>query len=256
MHRCKRRTWSGSVLEQIVFKVPDRVQTKQAKPKKPRFETEADRELFNAEISHRKFVRIVNSTFSPTSYYSTLTFDVESEVHTVAECKRERDNFYRRLIRKYPEARIVIVYGKGQHTDRFHLHTITDGVPPEELGKLWGRGSVIDVRRMREHNYYKDEKTGELVDHGTDYTALASYLFSHWNKEFGGHRWKASRNCREPEQEAPTEAIREYSEKHPPVCPKGWILVEARATRYGFQYFKYVKQPEAERKRSRHIETL
>lgn len=251
MHRCKRRIWSGSVLEQIVFTVPDKVPAKEAKPRKPRFESQEDREAFNREISRRKFVHIVNSTFSPSSFYSTLTFDADCEVHTAEECKRERDNFYRRILRKYPEAKIAIVYGRGKHTNRFHLHMITDGVPPEELGKLWGRGSVLDVEPLRKHNFYKDEKTGKKVDHGADYTALASYLFGHWRTEFGGHRWKATKNCKEAEREKPTEAIREYSEKHPPVCPKGWMLVEVRNTRYGLQYFKYVRVPEKERSERR-----
>ena len=56
---------------------------------------------------------------------------------------------------------------------------------------------------------------------------------------------------RQPEAEGATEAVREYSPKRPPVAPKGYILVEARATQYGFQYYKYVRKPEKE-KRERH----
>ena len=87
-------------------------------------------------------------------------------------------------------------------------------------------------------------ENGNKVDHGRDYKALADYLHAHWRKEFGGHRYKASRNCVRPEPEPATEAVREYSVERPPVAPRGYVLVEARATQYGYLYFKYVIPPE------------
>ncbi len=108
---------------------------------------------------------------------------------------------------------------------------------------------MIEVRHLRKHNFYIDEQ-GNKVDHGQDYTALASYLHAHWRKEFGGHRYKATRNCIRPEPEPATEAVREYSPKHPPVAPRGYILVEARTTKYGYQYYKYVVDPKSEHKRN------
>ena len=250
MRRVKQRIFCGAVCEQIVYNVGDSADIRTAKPRKPRFENEEDRAAHREAISRRKNARLVNANFSPASLYSTLTFDLDSEVHTVAECKRERDNFYRRILYKYPAAKVYLVYGKGKHTGRFHLHMISDGVPEEEIGKLWGRGSVIDVKPLRRHNYYKNE-SGQLVDHGQDYTALANYLFDHWREEFGGHRWKASRTCRMPEAETPTEAVREYSPKRPPVAPRGYVLAECRATKYGYQYYKYVCVPEKEQERKR-----
>ena len=156
-----------------------------------------------------------------------------------------RDNLVRRMQYHYPEAKIVAFYGRGKTTNRFHLHLVTEGIPEEAIGGLWGLGSVIEVRHLRKHNYYIDEQ-GNKVDHGQDYTALASYLHGHWRKEFGGHRYKATRNCVRPEPEPATEAVRDYSPKHPPVAPRGYILVEARATQYGFLYFKYVWDPKRE----------
>lgn len=250
MRRVKQRIFCGAVCEQIVYNVADGADVRTAKPKKPRFENEEDRAAHREAISRKKNVQLINANFSPTSLYSTLTFDMEDEVHTVRECKRERDNYYRRLTYKYPDARIYLVYGKGKHTGRFHLHMISDGIPEEEIGKLWGRGSVLDVKPLRKHNYYKDE-SGQLVDHGQDYTGLANYLFGHWREEFGGHRWKASRNCRKQEAETPTEAVREYSPKRPPVAPRGYVLVEARATKYGYQYYKYVRTPDVDEDREK-----
>lgn len=75
---------------------------------------------------------------------------------------------------------------------------ISDGIPEETISGKWNDGSVIHIRHLREHNYYNG------VDYGQDYTGLADYLFNHWTPEQGGHRWKATRNLRQPEKEAPT----------------------------------------------------
>lgn len=242
MKRVKRRTFFGSICEQIVFNVRESTDTKTARPPKPRFENEEDRAKHREEISRRKNARLINNTFGPTSLYSTLTYSMDYEVHTAEECRKERDKLYRRILYKYPSAKVYLVYGQGKSTGRYHLHMISDGVPENEIAAIWGRGSVVEIRHLREHNWYKDEN-GKLVDHGQDYTGLANYLFNHWKPEFGGHRWKASRNCKLPEPEAATEAVREYSPERPPIAPRGYVIVEARTTQYGYQYYKYVKQP-------------
>ena len=241
--RHKRRKFSGRVCEQIVYTVAGGTDPKTSRPKKPRFQTREEQDEFNRKISEGKLEALVNANFGPTSLYSTLTLDAENEVHTAAEMRQIRNRFYRRLLYKYPNAKIVIVYGQGKSTSRFHLHMISDGIPEDEIGRIWGLGSVIEVRHLREHNYYMDEN-GNKVDHGRDYKALADYLHAHWRKEFGGHRYKASRNCVRPEPEPATEAVREYSVERPPVAPRGYVLVEARGTQYGYLYFKYVIPPE------------
>ena len=241
--RHKRRKFSGRVCEQIVYTVAGGTDPKTSRPKKPRFQTREEQDEFNRKISEGKLEALVNANFGPTSLYSTLTLDAENEVHTATEMKLIRDRFSRRLLYKYPNAKIVIVYGQGKSTSRFHLHMISDGIPEDEIGRIWGLGSVIEVRHLREHNYYMNEN-GNKVDHGRDYKALADYLHAHWRKEFGGHRYKASRNCVRPEPEPATEAVREYSVERPPVAPRGYVLVEARGTQYGYLYFKYVIPPE------------
>ena len=240
--RHKRRLFTGAVCTQIVYTVSDGADKKTSKPRKPRFQTQAERDEFNSKQSLDRLVALMNANFSPTSLYSTLTLDAENEVHTAEEMRRVRDNLVRRMQYHYLEAKIVVFYGRGKTTNRFHLHLVTEGIPEEAIGELWGLGSVIEVRHLRKHNYYIDEQ-GNRVDHGQDYTALASYLHAHWRKEFGGHRYKATRNCIRPEPEPATEAVREYSPKRPPVAPRGYILVEARTTKYGYQYYKYVVDP-------------
>lgn len=248
LKRHKRRKFSGCVCEQIVYTVGEGADKKTSKPRKPRFASKEERNEFNRKNSEKKFAALVNATFGPTSIYSTLTFAQDCEVHTAEECRRERDRFYRRLLRRYPDAKIALVYGRGKSTSRFHLHMISDGIPAEAIAETWGRGSVAEAKPLRKHNFYI-HADGNKVDHGQDYTALANYLHGHWREEFGGHRWKASRTCIKPEPEPATEAIRDYSQERPPVAPKGYILVEARATQYGYLYFKYVIDPCSERQK-------
>ena len=36
----------------------------------------------------------------------------------------------------------------------------------------------------------------------------------------------------------------EYTENKPPKAPKGYVLIETKANKYGYIYFRYVRQPE------------
>ena len=61
------------------------------------------------------------------------------------------------------------------------------------------------------------------------------------------------KNLRQPEREKPKEIKRQYSEQKPPRAPKGYVLVESKATRYGYLYFKYVRiPPKRTRKKAEH----
>ena len=244
MQRVKRRIFSGVVCEQEVYTVSDRANIKKAEPR-PRFKDDEERAQHRIGISKRKHQRLVNENFSPLSLYSTLTFDDDSEVHTFSEARRIRDNYFRRLQRACPDAKIIIYMGRGKSTNRIHFHMISDGIPEETISGKWNDGSVIHIRHLREHNYYNG------IDYGQDYTGLADYLFNHWTPEQGGHRWKATRNLRQPEKETPTLALRTYTEKKAPIAPKGYKLVEARATKWGYIYYKYVREPEKPKRRKK-----
>ena len=45
--RCKRRIFAGAVCEQIVYTVADGTEIKTSKPRRPRFQTPAERDEFN-----------------------------------------------------------------------------------------------------------------------------------------------------------------------------------------------------------------
>lgn len=233
MIRAKRRTFSGCVCEQEVYPIHTRRNYKNSEPR-PRFANDEERQAHKDAISRRRHARLVNENFSPSSLYSTLTFDLDNEVHDYIEGKKLRDLFVRRLKRKYPDAVIFIYMGRGKHTNRFHLHMLSEGIPKEYIEKQWIYGNINRIENLREHNFY------DGVDHGQDYTALADYLFNHWEPEQGRHRWKQTRNARQPEREDATLCVRKYSEEHPPVAPRGYRLVETRSTKYGYLYCKYV----------------
>ncbi len=249
MKRVKRRTFCGSVCEQEVFTVSERMKdVRKAQPKHLRFQTEEERIRHREAISKRRHARLVNENFGPTSLYSTLTFNQENEVHDFIDCRKLRDLFIRRLKRAYPDAVIFIYMGQGATTHRIHIHMLSEGIPEEVIAEKWGFGEIRRIEHLREHNYYSG------VDHGQDYTALANYLFEHWTPEQGGHHWKQTKNARKPVREDAKQVKRNYTEEKPPAAPKGYMLVEKRSTPYGYLYFKYVKTPEKDPKqRTRRI---
>lgn len=246
--RAKVRIFSGAVCEQYVFTISDRTKdVRSAEPPRPRFKDDEEREQYNRKKAERHFVRIVNSNFGPTSFYSTLTLDMEHEIHDFQTARKEFGNYINRLKRKYPAARIVWVMGRGKSTHRIHFHMISEGIPPEDIREKWGMGDVARVDPMREHN-----RNSDGVDCGQDYTSLAKYLFAHWTKEQGGHYWHGTKKTlRQPEREQTKEIKRNYTEKKPPRCPKGYILVETKATKYGYLYYKYVRKPAAKQRGGR-----
>ena len=238
MRRVKKRTFSGVVCEQEVYDIPDRIKdVRNAKPPRPRFKTEEEREQHRIGISRRKHTRLVNSNFTHNSLYSTLTLSNQFEVHTFEEAEKIRKNFMKRIKRKFPDARMMIYMGRGKSTHRIHFHMLSNGVPEEAIRQKWNLGNIIRIDHLKEHNYY------DGIDCGEDYTGLANYLFDHWTPEQGRKRWSATQNLIKPEEEAPKEIKREYTETKAPLAPKGYILVESKSTKYGYLYFKYVKKP-------------
>lgn len=239
----KRRYFSGAVCEQLVYPVSDGVKnpleyTPEKLPRK-RFKTEEEYERFKLEISRRNHNRAFHANFVPGDIYSTLTFDDDWEVHTFRDAKRIRSNFVKTLKRRYPDAVIFLYMGRGKGTQRIHFHMVSHDIPKEFISEKWKYGSVKRFGELRAHNWY------EGIDHGADFTGLANYLFNHWTEEVGGHRWFQTSNARKSEKEEPTEVrvTGGYSEKRPPMAPKGYKLVECKSTRFGHLYCKYVVEP-------------
>lgn len=243
MRTVKRKIWSGPVCEQLVYNVPDGVPNindyDPDKRLRKRFRDEAERAAFLKEISRRVHFRNFMANFSPTSLYSTLTFDDTHEVHTFKDARRIRNNIRRVFQNAAPDAVFFIYMGRGKSTHRIHFHMVSEGIPEDVISKKWKYGTVIRIEHLRKHNRYNG------VDHGQDYTGLANYLFDHWTPEVGGHRWFQTKNAKKPERQPAKEVhVRGgYSEKRTPKAPKGYTLVESKHTKYGYHYFKYVWMP-------------
>lgn len=244
MRRVKVSTYSGSVLETEIYNVSDRGDARKACPRL-RFRTDEDRRAHRDGISRRRFVRLVNNSFTPHGWYCTLTFSPENEVHDFRTARRIRDNFVRRLTYRYPAARIVVVMGRGENTHRIHYHMIAEGLPASAIREQWRCGDVIECEHLREHNIY------DGIDCGADYTGLANYLWAHWTPEQSGHRYKATRTCVMPKPDEPEICIGHYGESKHPAAPKGYIYVGCQITAYGFMRFKYVRDPAATSRRRR-----
>lgn len=247
----KKRIFYGTICEQQVYTVPDGVRKIELydpeKEKKNRFENEEAYNKFKKEISRRNHNRLFHANFSPTSYYSTHTFDDEYEVHDFEDAKKIRKSFVRSLKRAYPDAVIFLYMGRGKTTNRIHFHMVSEGIPEDVIISKWKYGRIRHIAHLREHCWY------EGVDRGQDYTGLANYLFDHWIEEIGGHRWFQTKNARKPDVEEPAEVNIHggYSSKRPPKAPKGYTLVEIEATKYGYWCFKYIAMPQKKPRRQR-----
>ena len=235
MPKIKRRIDSGSVCEQEVFTVPANKRNLKTAEPRPRFKTEDERERHKIGISRRHHTRLMNTNFTPKSFYSTLTLDVEHEAHTYEEARQIRDLYVRRIRHANPDAKIMIYIGKGRKSNRFHFHMVSDGLSEKVIRDKWHQAGKVYIEHLRAHNYYNG------VDHGQDYTGLANYLFNHWTPEQGGHRWKATKNMQKPTKEERSPVKRNYSPSNPPKAPKGYRLVECRSNQYGYLNFKYVR---------------
>lgn len=129
--------------------------------------------------------------------------------------------------------------GRGRNTHRYHIHIVSQGIPEEVIIAKWGFGKIQRIEHLRKNNRYNGK------DYGQDYTGLANYLFDHWEPEQGKHRWKQTKNARQPEKETAKPVKRVYSESKPPKPPKGYVLMETRSNKYGYLYFKYVYMEQA-----------
>lgn len=240
MEQVERRIYSGAVLERE-FYIASGSGSRSCETR-PRFKDEEDRKKHRDAVARRRHTRLVNENFSPTSLYSTLTFNDENECHSYKEARVLRNRFYDRLKYRYPDAVIFMYMGRGKNTKRIHFHMLTEGVPEAFVRQQWTYGDVVDISHLKAHNYYPDG-TGGMVDHGRDYTALANYLFSHWDPEQAAvckQRYKKSKNAHQPEKEDPKPVRRTYTPEKPPRTPKGYKLVEVTHTRYGYIDFIYV----------------
>lgn len=235
MKRVKQEIYAGDVLEQMVFNVPDSVCMKKVRMR-PRFKTPEEYEAFKNAEGLKRFTRLINANFTQRSKKGTLTCDDDHECHAYDEMRSVRSAFVRRIRRRFPDAKMIIVMGCANSAkSRIHLHYIIDGVPEADIRAAWTWGKVVECESLREHNLY------DGVDHGRDYKGIAAYYWKHWTPDQGRTHYYATKNLVHPKPETAREVKRNYTVTKPPRAPKGYSLVEARETEFGYLYFKYVK---------------
>lgn len=238
--RCAKKTVSGAVCEIEVYSVPDGVKlTKSTVPKPQNVRTDEEKTRYNSHKSEKHFVRLVNTNFTSSAYYVTLTYDNEHLPQGYTEAVKNLDNYIRRLRYSNPHAKIVAVTGYGSRSGRLHHHLIVSGVSEGDILGKWLLGDIAKVEHLRKDNYYNG------VNHGEDFTTLAVYLHQHTPAEHKGKRWKQTKNIQQPVQEKAKQIKRAYSEVCPPKIPKGFALVEVKTCEFfnGYICFKYVRVP-------------
>lgn len=233
MKRVKTRIFAGNVCEIAVWNMADGERISLS-VKRERFASPEQYEEFKKAQAMRRFVRMVNANHGPSSMKGTLTFSDDCELYSFKDARRIRSIYVRRIRRRCPDAKIIIVMGRGKSTARIHFHYIMAGVPEDVIRSCWSWGDIVECKHLREHCIY------DGVDHGQDYTGLAEYYFKHWTPEQGGHHYYATRNHVQPKPEKPVEIKREYTRAKPPKAPKGYVFVEHRGTEFGYQCFKYI----------------
>ena len=250
--RVKRPVYSGAVCEIEVYDIPDRtINICPAEPKKPRFKNNEERERHRMGIARRDHIRKFNENVDPSWFYSTLTCDSRNEIHSLEEGYEEGTLLLRRLKYRNPEAKVFLYMGKGRRKKRVHFHMVTWGLTKEQVESAWTLGKVEHFDPLRERNIYNG------VDCGRDYTGLANYLFDHWTPEHPGRsHYRCTTNMRQPEKDDAKEAKRKYSEKRPPVTPKGYRYIGCTDNKAGYLCFKYVyengkEEPPRLKKRTR-----
>lgn len=235
----KKRIFAGSICEQIVYMAPDRAGgswNPEKETKRERFKDEAEYIRFKTEIKRRAHYRKFMANFRAGDLFSTLTFDRENEVTDFTEARAMRNKWRRKIRRAFPEAVFFLYMGRGKSTHRIHFHMVSHGIPEEWIRENWCWGKADRIVMLRK----KCRMDG--VDMGMDYQGLANYLFDHWSQEQGGHRYFATRNARQPEEEKATEIRLKYaySQKRPPRAPKGYRMTKCESIGYGLWYFRYV----------------
>lgn len=187
----EKRIFSGKILEAEFFPVTsDGRRYSRGKKKKV---SRASQQALNDKNARKKLRRLIENNFvAENDYYCTFTYTDKESPDTYEECKRDINNFFRRLRRARDNAglpELKYIYAV-EYTTRFNIHmVISGGLSRKEVKKLWGKGEIKTVEELQE---------GER-----GFERLANYLCKEWsNKKLPGNRkrYTPSRNLKQPEE--------------------------------------------------------
>lgn len=187
----EKRIFSGKILEAEFFPVTADGR-RYSRGRKKRV-SRASQQALNDKNARKKLRRLIENNFeAEKDYYCTFTYTDKENPGGYEECKRDLNNFFRRLRRfrkkaGLPELKYIYAIERTAH---FHIHlVINGGLPRKEVKKLWGKGEI--------------KKVEELQEGAHGFESLANYLCKEWNsKKLPGNRkrYTPSRNLKQPEE--------------------------------------------------------
>lgn len=168
--------------------------------------------------------------------FNTFTFAEDIGEEAALRAWRNFTRRVRRYLKKngLPELKYVYTLEKQ---GRWHIHAVMNGIPLEDLVKLWGQGRV----------------TSSILDKTNDYRDLAAYIVKHIEPEVGSageapegkkknkRSWSGSLNLKRPVVII-REIKRESIMRKIPTAPKGYILLpdwEIGCDSWGNLYQRY-----------------
>ena len=206
----EKRIHSGKTFEVEFYpiKIDGRRYTRGTKKKVSR---EVQKKL-NDENARKYLRRLLDTNFDETGYYCTFTYRDDEMPMTYEDCKRDVNNFLKRLRRALKSAGVTnelkYIYAiemkvsKKTGIERFHLHiVINGGLKRKQIKDIWGKG---DIKRVE-----------ELQPDNCGFERLANYLCKEWNNELlpeSRKRYTPSRNLKKPNIPKPKDGV--FSHRH------------------------------------------
>lgn len=161
----------------------------------------------NDKNARKKLLRLIEANFrAEEDYYCTFTYTDAEMPETYAACKRDVNNFFKRIRRAREKAGLpelkyiyVIEYTVSRRTGkpRFNIHmVINGGLTRKEYKNIWGKGDV--------------KKVEELQEGSNGFEALSKYFVKEWHNERlpeTRKRYTPSRNLKQPEIPKPKDGV-------------------------------------------------
>ena len=148
---------SGKILEAESYPVWDTGQPGAGKLRRVKGETTAAQEKLNQKNTQKKIVRLINSNFNHKDIWITVGYRNREEPLTLAEAKKDVQNYLRRLSREakkkeQPKLKYLYVIEQSEK-GRFHAHIVMNFKDRDRAEALWPHGEYPQARRLKPNDY-------------------------------------------------------------------------------------------------------
>lgn len=201
----EKRITSGKLFEVEFYAVSadGRLYTRGKKKRVSR----AVQKKLNDKNARKKLRRLIETNFTAEEdYYCTFTYTDSEMPETYEACKRDLNNFFKRVRRArkkagLPDLKYIYVIerkvSRKTGIPRFHVHLIINGgLKRKEIKKLWGKGDI--------------KKVEELQEGANGFEAITKYFYKEWNNELlpdNRKRYTPSRNLKQPKEPPPKDGV-------------------------------------------------